>query len=369
MKLVYLDTSNFSLLSDVKVSQEKKYYEFVEKWENANLTLAFSIAHLDELLRLEQETSRDLRFQILEDFLPFRFENMLSDKEILSFFLENNLFELKFKEMEVFPKAFSKIVFDKNDLDLLRGFDVHFYREILEQFNFASSYSWQAFSQSHSEKNQKLPRLSDMQNFELTPEMIQSIRTMIENLDVGFSKDFLGVSKEEINEAGNKIISELINNFLNKAQETSYFEAFSEFIGADATNSKTLKNPLQSLMENFRFEVYVSDFLIRVLEIEDSEQTTNFQSKIKITNCPGLWLSEQVKLQLKLAKDSKASNEKDIQHITHLPYVDVFFSDRRIVSATKQVLRKPELINSLKNISLPIQIANNIEALENSLFD
>ena len=46
MKLIYPDTSNFSLLSKTKVLEPQKYNEFVEKWKNNHYIPAFTIAIL-----------------------------------------------------------------------------------------------------------------------------------------------------------------------------------------------------------------------------------------------------------------------------------------------------------------------------------
>jgi hypothetical protein len=121
-------------------------------------------------------------------------------------------------------------------------------------------------------------------------------------------------------------------------------------------------------MKDFWFSLLLDNFISNFLGISDFQRVQNLKASICIKDCPGVWLSEQIKNQLKLAKDSKASNEKDIQHISHLPYVSMFLTDRRIVEAFNQVKRKDSFIESLKDITLPVSISNNIDSLEKVLF-
>jgi hypothetical protein len=101
MTLIYLDTSNFSLLSLTKIHEPQKYQDFIAKWKKNNYLLAFTTAHLDELLRAEFPDERETRFKILEDLLPFRFESRLTDKEFLLAFIEKKLIESRFNDIEV----------------------------------------------------------------------------------------------------------------------------------------------------------------------------------------------------------------------------------------------------------------------------
>lgn len=367
MKLIYLDTSNFSLLSKTKVSEPQKYNDFVEKWKNNHYTLAFTIAHLDELLRLEFENERIIRFEVLEDLLPFKFENNLMNKEILSAFIEKNVVEASFSGIEVFPRMFSQNINNAQDLVLLKSFNMDIYREVINLMYIATETSWEANTQPTREKNAKLPRLSDLPTDSMTSEMKQSLEDILENMKNELPEKFQDIPKEFL-DYGQAFVSDMMKTFVEKSDESGFREAFSEFVGAEANTTKSLKNPLKVVMENFQFSLFVNDFIKRIMGIEDAETIQRLNSLMNLIDCPGLWLGEQVKQQIVLAKDSKASNEKDIQHISHLPYVNVFITDKRIVESTKQVLRKQNLIESLRHLALPINVSNNLESLENALF-
>ena len=328
MKLIYLDTSHFSLLSKTKVSEPQKYNEFVEKWKNNHYTLAFTIAHLDELLRLEFENERIIRFEVLEDLLPFKFESNLMNKEILSAFIEKSLIEASFSGIEVFPRMFSQNINTAQDLNLLKSFNMDVYREVINLMYIANEIAWEANTQPTREKNAKLPRLSDLPTDPMTSEIKQLLEDILENMKHELPKQFQDTPKEFL-DFGQTFISDIMKTFVEKSDEAGFREAFSEFVGAEANTTKSLKNPLKVVMENFQFSLFVNDFIKRIMEIEDTQTIQRLNSSIRLNDCPGLWLGEQVKQQIILAKDSKASNEKDIQHISYLPYVDVFMTDKR----------------------------------------
>jgi hypothetical protein len=349
MKLIYLDTSNFSLLTSVKSSEPQKYDDFLKKWKQRNFTLAYTNAHLDELLRLEIADSRDARFKVLEDLLPFRFENRRMEKEFMLALIAKKIIEPNIGGIDLLPQIFSQRISNTEDLNLLKGFNADFYRTIIDDYHAASGLSWDASTQGSKSKNDKLPRLSDLSDTTTTHEMMKPLIDAIESM-------------------GDNPVAEIMRKFVDKAKQTSYREAFSELIGANPSNAKTQKKSLDWSLKEFYFGLHFKNFITGVLEVNDSEEIQRLESLVNLKDCSGFWLSEQVKTQLVLAKDSKASNEKDIKHISHLPYVDVFLTDRRITSATIQVLRKKDLIESLKGITQPISVSNNLESLEKALF-
>lgn len=311
MKLIYLDTSNFSLLSKSKVSEQQNYISFVRKWKNSGYTLAFTVAHLDELLRLEFANERNTRFEILEDLLPFKFESKLMDKEILSAFIEKKVVEARFNDIDLFPQVFSQKISNSDDLELLKGFDFDGYRQIIDLYYSATKISWEANAQSTRKKTDKLPRLSDLPNEPMTPEMKQLMETSLENMKTELPKNFQNFPDEVI-DLGQSFVADIMKTFVEKSDQSGFREAFSEFIGANTNDSKTLKNSINHLMENLWFNLFLDNFIEKFLKIDDVQKIQHLKSLINLKDCPGMWLSEQVKNQLKLAKDSKASNEKDI---------------------------------------------------------
>jgi hypothetical protein len=89
---------------------------------------------------------------------------------------------------------------------------------------------------------------------------------------------------------------------------------------------------------------------------------------VKLEDCPGAWLKNAVEIQMRkaVAKD-EPSNLFDLNHLSHLPYVDLFFGDKSIATFTSQVLTSPNLPVSLLNVKRPIAVPNSIEALESAI--
>jgi hypothetical protein len=88
-----------------------------------------------------------------------------------------------------------------------------------------------------------------------------------------------------------------------------------------------------------------------------------------LEDCKGLWLRNEVEKNLFRANDFDPNNEYDLNNIQYLPYVDVFLTDKRIFETTQQVLRRKDLLESLKNSPLPKKIPNTIDSLEDAIFN
>lgn len=91
---------------------------------------------------------------------------------------------------------------------------------------------------------------------------------------------------------------------------------------------------------------------------------------VRLEDCPGTWLRHAVELQIRkaTAKD-EPSNLFDLNHLGHLPYVDLLFTDKRIAEFARQVLSAPNLPASLRHVKKPLAIPNSIEALESALIE
>ena len=66
-------------------------------------------------------------------------------------------------------------------------------------------------------------------------------------------KQFQDTPKEFL-DFGQTFISDIMKTFVEKSDESGFIEeAFSEFVGAEANTTKSLKNPLKVVMENFQY--------------------------------------------------------------------------------------------------------------------
>ncbi|MGC2235049.1 MAG: hypothetical protein WA584_02640 [Pyrinomonadaceae bacterium] len=318
MKLTYLDTSNFILISQEKQNNPLRFNEFLTKWrENENI-LALSQTHLIELLQAKFQNTRIAHFNLLKDFLPFNYESEnFFEREVMLTLSNKGFLIFQEQDTETSIKIFSKEIKSQNELSLIYDSTniisrVGFYKG----FSKANKLSWKAKSGDTFHKTPK-PRFSGIEN-----------------------------------------------NWLGKIGKI----LFAKFIGIDLKDKKNQNKSIELLLEDFLFKTQVKSTLKSKFGTLEESNIQTILSNIQIQNCKGLWLRKEVEKNLKRANDFDHKNENDLNNIQYLPYVDVFLTDKRIVESTQQVLRRKDVLESLKSVSIPRKASNTIESLEEILF-
>jgi len=315
MKLIYLDTSHFSLLTDVFKSSPNVFYNFVDKWREANYILTVSKTHIEEIMQLSFSETRNLRFKVLSEFIPFKYENEnFFEREIFLNLFKNGLLPISDEDRKTNLSIFSRTISDKNELELVKQTHTAIRSSGLYKLtSFADGRAWKAKKMDKIHSSPK-PKLKNVKN-------------------------------------------------------KFFFKIFAKFIGIDSSNLGTLRKTFESTLKDFLFKIQLQSTLKNSSFVTDKSVASNISKKISRSNCSGLWLRSEIETRLKLAQDFKPNNEKDLDHIQYLPYVDLFVTDRRIVEMTTQVLRSPGLPESLKKVASPIKVPQSLEALEKALFD
>lgn len=314
MKLVYLDTSHISLLTDVFKSNPNDFQRFIMKWKTANYILTISKAHIEEIMQLSSSKTRDFRFEVLSEFMPFKYENEnFFEREIHLILFKNGLLQISEVDRITNLSIFANFISDKSDLELIKK--THSIIQALGLYSltsFANKSAWKAKEKDRIHISPK-PKLKSVENSIL-------------------------------------------------------FKLFAKFVGVDASNPNILRKTFESILNNFLFKTQLKSTLKTHFLITDKTVISNIGKKISRSNCSGLWLRSEIEARLKLANDFAPNNEKDLDHIQYLPYVDLLFTDKRIVEMTIQVLRSSNLPLELKTISPPMKVSQSLESLEKALF-
>lgn len=317
MRLTFLDTSNFILLSSLKKTNPQRFEKFLTEWQNRDFVLAVTQVHLTELIKAKYNDTKAAHLDLLHCFLPFRYEskNFFEKELILTLFKKGMLKITNTTDLNI--KFFSNVIGNREDLlmvfnavSIIRNFGV---------FNLVArgqKSAWQANANNSFYNNPK-PKFSDM------------------------GKNLAG-------------------NFIKKI--------FAKFIGIDWKDSRNNNKSIEILLDNFLFKVQIKSTLKSYFGINDFIFVKQISEKLKVEDCQGLWLRREVEKNLIRAGSSDYKNDYDLDNIQYLPYVDCLISDKRIVEATEQVLRRKNLLDSLKSVSPPRKTSNSIESLEKVLF-
>lgn len=318
MKLVYLDTSNLILLSKVAKKERDQFESFMHEWRDRHFVLALSQINLVELLRATRSDTRQEHFDLLQYFLPFRFESEnFFEREIIRVLLEKGWLKIGVRDTETLTGFFAKEILDSTDLGTIyNAANIISRIGVYKAYGKANGLAWNAKA-SGSYHNSPKPRLRNMDS------------TLIGKIVTG---------------------------------------VFAWFIGIDSKDSRLRNKTLDDLLEDFRFRVQAKSALRSKFKDEVAVVLGPLVSKIAIHDCKGLWLRNEVEKNLLKAADYDPNNEYDLDSIQYLPYVDISTADKRIVDKTIQVLRRPTVLDSLRNTSPPRKSANSLEAFGQSLF-
>lgn len=367
MERIYLDTSNIALLTRTKENDSIRFQRFLDEWNYRRYVLALSNAHFFEIMRHNSEEERKARFDLIESFIPVRVEQELTGNEIILALLQKGAIIQKGASIRFFSEKISS----PSEFINYRAFDNPFMRDIYNLSYDAHTTSWNANADNEKLGGFKLTRFSNVPDDAIPAGELKEFFEQLKPIINESTKSFLGKYDnlpEELTDFGNNFVFEAFESFYKRSSEVGSEEAFAEFIEIDSTERKTQKSFVDKLLNGFGFKVMVEATVRKHFEHFDERDIEYLKDKISLENCAGTWLKIQVKTQLLKAKQIDASNELDLYHLSHLPYVHLLFADKRIVEMTKQVFKFKDLPKLLKEAKLPISISNSMKELEKVLF-
>lgn len=367
MDRIYLDTSNIALLTQIRENDLNRFQKFLDEWNYRKYILALSNAHFFEIMRHNSDEERKARFDLIETFIPVRLEQKLSESEIVLASLQKGAIIQKGATIRFFSEKISSPAQFVN----YRAFDNPFMRDVYNLNYDAYMTSWNANSDDEKLGSFKKTRFSDVPDDALPAEELkdffEQLKPIINESTKSFFDKYENLPKE-LADFGNNFVFEAFESFYERCSEIGTKEAFAEFIEIDSSDIKTQKSFVDKLLNGFNFKMTVETTMREYFPHFDERDIEYVKSKISLENCSGTWLKIQVRNQLLKAKQFDASNELDIYHLSHLPYVSFLFADKRIVEMTKQVFKFKDLPKTFRKIKLPFSIPNSIEELENVLF-
>lgn len=367
MERIYLDTSNIALLTRIRENDSIRFQKFINEWNYRKYILALSNAHFFEIMRHNSDEERKARFDLIESFIPVRLEQRLSENEVILALLQKGLIIQKGASIRFFSEKISS----PSQFVNYRAFNNPFMRDIYNLSYDAHTTSWNANSDDEKLGGFMSTRFSDVPDDAIPAEDLKDFFEQLKPIINESTKSFLGKYEnlpEELADFGNNFVFEAFESFYKRSSEIGTKEAFAEFIEIDSTERKTQKSFVDKLLNSFNFKMIVEATMREYFAHFDERDIEYLKGKISLENCAGTWLKIQVKTQLLKAKQIEASNELDLYHLSHLPYVRLLFADKRIVEMTKQVSKFKDLPKPLRKAQLPISIPNSIEELEKALF-
>lgn len=349
MKLVYLDTSNFSLLAETQQKSPERLKSFLKMWWEQKCVLALSEANIFEVAR---NGFNESRYNLLKEFRPIRFESRVFPKEIIKAIKSKGIYDFLIRDYDFCRPMFFEVIRAKERLRYLCDSTKNDYQFLANRSQILNEIIWEM------KENHPLPKDNKKNRFRDLPELASDEQKQyLDEIILFLERD--GIKHPAIDH---------VRSLRSRLEKVGLQQAFAELAGVNISQESGLNKSFDNFTNRILFENSVKFNLSRIF-YNDEKYIVSIVNKISIENLPGEWLRRKVEYILHKSGDFKANNELDIKHISHLPYVDILITDKRIVEATAQVFRSKELLPSLRNTTLPKKVSNSMDSLEKALFE
>jgi hypothetical protein len=377
-RLVYLDTWTLSTLARALRSDARRFRQFRDVWQRTGSLLALSRTHLFELRRHKDPDVRASRYGVIASLLPARFDmllnteqpalNALVDREIGVQVLHHLGRGEILQRVDRYWVGFPLTVESDEHIAMVREqLEGDMIGDVLDLFHsvlgLASGTNARDLGTPYARS-----RLSSVPPQRPTADQIdQALSAIDSELEkLPFWEQAKGLPTEEQLADGLSTAREQLRGILLRAQEVGFHEALRE---GDAHNQSRRNEFFDVHLQNRSFSDSVRSIVSAVSKVTDHAAIDLATQGISRSNCPGLWLRDAVELELRKSKHRPEPNDWfDLDHLTHLPYVDLQFADREIATTTRQVLkRKDQLPAALQGVNPPVATEASLEAVEREL--
>lgn len=346
--LVYLDTAFFSTY--VK-AQRAHRSQFLTTWRKAGATLALSFAHIIELRQHGSAPERSARYDALTDFLPIRTTLSLEHpqeivvdvegREILAAGLRRGLELDHFvpgvlrNADDVTVDAFPYAITGRAVLDKVREAEAPWFDAGVKDMRGATTIGSIAQRRAQG-TSASVRRLSDIPDnplslAEAAAKRVQAVQQFGPVLAAGGESASITRS----------IVAAYLNS-INRAMVVGQRRATIERLEAElgfALDAEAARQPVRQLEMEAKFRLRVRTTLTAHCARIAATERAKVAASIKAEDCPGFSLQLAVDRQIYQAEpEPKPGNYWDIEHAMYLPYVDRFFTDRRIETFVAQAI-------------------------------
>jgi hypothetical protein len=312
---------------------------------------------------------RQSRYRLFEDLVPIRCEfQFLEQREVIHALSRDSEMSRIYRLVPEEWAMFSESIDAPTDVQVIEQLiESTAFRQVCDAYYEASKAGAMANSREAGTKYERLS-LSQIVNARPSEDQRASFLREWEKHRPDVSQ--YGALAELVNQEAMDEISNAIRDMAlqmyDRGGEVGMRDALAEFLGVDANNQTFSRTPTDLLSQHYAFNFLVSSAIESLGPQTESADAA--ASHVRLEDCPGTWLKYSVEIQTRkaLALD-EPSNLFDLDHLSHLPYVDLLFTDKRMREFTRQVLNSSNLPSSLRNVGLPIAVKNTIDDVESVL--
>lgn len=376
--LVYLDHSTIVTLERTLKRDSRRFDRFVERWRGGNCTLALSFVHVLEVSGSKHTDSKEARIRVLERLGPAR-TDLISNPSAPDSFRQITGREIfvalgkligqhdRLATVDRHWVAFPTNLAESAIGPLLRQLLSAKMRGFFNQFLEAVKLEAKARSRPSNTKSVQL-KLRDLPSGPIPEsqavEARDSLRAILESKE--FSDDIIASFPTELRQHAVQTVRTWMETTFELMISAGPREVFAESVGSDVHSA--LKQFTHRLVTNHLFRQSLDTVIKDVLKVIDQSVADHILHSVKLEDCPGTWLRYEVDHELHNARSKwEAGAAYDLLHLSHLPYVDLMFTDGEIANHTRNVLRRATVPPSLARLEPPISVGASVEEIESAI--
>ena len=371
--LIYLDTWLWSRLSQARSREPTSFKALLKVWHDRACELAVSRTHLLELRRHKDSQVRDARYRLVEALLPGRFDmlsdtqqvmNSVTNREIaIALARDLNLTQV-LERVDRYWAGFPIKILDEADVAVLRQLEDPVIGTFLDLLYKALTLEATERKRAKGAPYQR-HRMTSLPTEKLPLEQVERLVTAIEQQvrqTPIWQQATALLSAEQLAEGVVEGVT-TIRKVLTRATQVGMRQAFVEHYAAPAYRKKDYTD---QVIQRSTFRANVEEVVRSFGRITDPEQIASVADTVSTDVCPGTWLRDAVEIELRKSKsDPKPNDWFDLDHLTHLPYVDLFLSDAELVNNTMKVLRRTDTLPStLAGTSPPLSVDGSLRGIQ-----
>jgi hypothetical protein len=384
MPLVYLDTSNFVCLQQTTDRDPARFVSFVAAWREKGCELALSRVHLVETRQYADAPTRQARYHLIGQLAPVRTDLtvrvtpvqwpvIIQEREVVRALVKNgklgvvgdNSHEWMRQHTTIFPDTISA-----SDVSRVLG--------SYEDATFGTLVSWMRSAVETSTRAETRPRgtpykrtaLKDLPQDPLQPSEVERGLKELDSIlasDQSLTDLFVGLDPQ----TARRIVEEKLEplkNMIRRAGEVGMQRAYAEASGIKS-DFATDRRTTEEVANETAFRQTIARIAQESWQLSEQDAIAA-AAALNPVDCPGWWLAMQIHREMRFAEpEPTPSNAYDLDHLFYYPYVDLFFTDKRVATYIRQVLRRPNCPASLRNAPEPKSVARSVHAIETVIQD
>lgn len=378
MSLVYLDNSNLNVLADAMSQSDGQFDRFLQVWQSLGCTLAVSGVHLDEIQNCEYFKDRKRRYQLIQKLVPIRSHLPFPGRTRLEFdmvtmrelYLALTRLIGRQSEIEQYDRYWSGFPMVLTSMEV-RMIPLVSEIPIVRSFKSAFHHARRLGASAKSRPRDKTYAPGLLRKIpEDVPENVD-LDSALEELDRVFSEnnDWASLVRNwdpALVETSKLNARDLMTDIVQRMREVGPRRALEESV--DAEPKRDDKQTVEYLIDRKVLRQQVQSCAREYLGELEAATVVELESMIELECCLGTWLRHLVRLEMEREDPvNPVSNEYDLEHAVHLPYVDLFFSDKRIAHFVRQAQRRDPQLSIWSRVLPPIHVSASVGAISDAL--